>query len=130
MITRKFDAPRFCVATTKSRSFNDIVSALVILATDAQENRLYIPQAAQPTDHPGVVMVGQPVVGNWGAMCPMGIGVIVGFMERMATRWTSATTMAVIRWDDGHTSMEALEDIHPRGWRSPSGSPLGVFFAR
>lgn len=90
----------------------------------------YIPQAAQPTDHPGVVMVGQPVVGNWGAMCPMGIGVIVGFVERMATRWTSATTMAVIRWDDGHTSMEALEDIHPRGWRSPSGSPLGVFFAR
>ena len=40
MITRKFDAPRFCVATTKSRSFNDIVSALVILATDARENRL------------------------------------------------------------------------------------------
>lgn len=90
----------------------------------------YIPQAAQPTDHPGVVMVGQPVVGNWGAMCPMGIGVIVGFVERMATRWTPATTMAVIRWDDGHTSTEALEDIHPRGWRSPSGSPLGVFFAR
>ena len=27
-------------------------------------------------------------------------------------------------------AMEALEDIHPRGWRSPSGSPLGVFFAR
>ena len=27
-------------------------------------------------------------------------------------------------------SMEALEDIHPAGWRSPSGSPLGVFFAR
>lgn len=90
----------------------------------------YIPQAAQPADHPSVVMVGQPVVGNWGAMCPMGIGVIVGFVERMATRWTPATTMAVIRWDDGHTSTEALEDIHPRGWRSPSGSPLGVFFAR
>ena len=90
----------------------------------------YIPQAAQPTDHPGVVMVGQPVVGNWGAMCPMGIGVIVGFTESEGTRWTPAATMAVIRWDDGHTSMEALEDIHPRGWRSPSGSPLGVFFAR
>lgn len=39
-------------------------------------------------------------------------------------------TMAVIRWEDGRTSMEALEDIHPAGWRSPSGSPLGVFFAR
>ena len=69
-------------------------------------------------------------MGNWGAMCPMGIGVIVGFTEREGTRWIPAATMAVIRWDDGHTSMEALEDIHPRGWRSPSGSPLGVFFAR
>lgn len=55
---------------------------------------------------------------------------IVGFAEREATRWTPAATMAVIRWEDGRTSMEALEDIHPAGWRSPSGSPLGVFFAR
>lgn len=53
-----------------------------------------------------------------------------GFAEREATRWTPAATMAVIRWEDGRTSMEALEDIHPAGWRSPSGSPLGVFFAR
>ena len=59
----------------------------------------------------------------------MGVGVIVGFLEREATRWTPAATMAVIRWDDGQTSREALEDIHPAGWRSPSGSPLGVFFA-
>lgn len=90
----------------------------------------YIPRAARPAAHPGLVMVGQPVVGNWGAGFPMGIGVIVGFLEREATRWTPAATMAVIRWDDGQTSREALEDIHPAGWRSPSGSPLGVFFAR
>lgn len=90
----------------------------------------YIPQCAQPAAHPGLVMVGQPVVGNWGAGFPMGVGVIVGFLEREATRWTPAATMAVIRWDDGQTSREALEDIHPAGWRSPSGSPLGVFFAR
>ena len=55
---------------------------------------------------------------------------IVGFLEREATRWPPAATMAVIRWSDGRTSREALEDIHSAGWRSPSGSPLGVFFAR
>ena len=90
----------------------------------------FIPQAVQPADHPGLVMVGQPVAGNWGAMYPLEAGVIVGFAEREATRWTPAATMAVIRWEDGRTYMEALEDIHPAGWRSPSGSPLGVFFAR
>lgn len=63
-------------------------------------------------------------------MYPLEAGVIVGFAEREATRWTPAATMAVIRREDGRTSMEALEDIHPAGWRSPSGSPLGVFFAR
>lgn len=90
----------------------------------------YIPQAAQPTEQPAVVMVGQPVVGNWGAMFPLEAGVIVGFAEREATRWTPAAVVAVIRWEDGRTSMEELADIHPAGWRSPSGSPLGVFFAR
>ena len=75
----------------------------------------FIPQAVQPADHPGLVMVGQPVAGNWGAMYPLEAGVIVGFAEREATRWTPGATMAVIRWEDGRTSMEALEDIHPAG---------------
>ena len=48
----------------------------------------FIPQAVQPADHPGLVMVGQPVAGNWGAMYPLEAGVIVGFAEREATRWT------------------------------------------
>lgn len=76
-------------------------------AAPADPLSAYIPQDAQPSAHPGLVMVGQPVIGNFGAMYPQEVGVIVGFLER-----------------------EALEDIHPAGWRSPSGSPLGVFFAR
>lgn len=99
-------------------------------AVPADPLSAYIPQGAQPSAHPGLVMVGQPVIGNFGAMYPQEVGVIVGFLERGATRWTPAATMAVIRWSDGRTSREALEDIHPAGWRSPSGSPLGVFFAR
>lgn len=46
-----------------------------------------IPQDAQPSAHPGLVMVGQPVIGNFGAMYPQEVGVIVGFLEREATRW-------------------------------------------
>lgn len=99
-------------------------------AAPADPLSAYIPQDAQPSAHPGLVMVGQPVIGNFGAMYPQEVGVIVGFLEREATRWPPAATMAVIRWSDGRTSREALEDIHPAGWRSPSGSPLGVFFAR
>ena len=91
-------------------------------AAPADPLSAYIPQDAQPSAHPGLVMVGQPVIGNFGAMYPQEVGVIVGFLEREATRWTPAATMAVIRWSDGRTSREALEDIHPAGWRSPSGS--------
>ena len=40
IIIREFDAPKFFDAMTKSLSFKDIVSALVILATEAQENKL------------------------------------------------------------------------------------------
>lgn len=94
-------------------------------AAPADPLSAYIPQDAQPSAHPGLVMVGQPVIGNFGAMYPQEVGVIVGFLEREATRWTPAATMAVIRWSDGRTSREALEDIHPAGWRSPSGRPPG-----
>lgn len=74
--------------------------------------------------------VGQRVVCNCGAMFPLVDGVIVGFSEREATSWTPAGTMAAIRWEDGRQEYKALEEIHPAGWRSPGGSPLGVFFAR
>lgn len=89
----------------------------------------YILQGARSVERPAVVMVGQPVVGNWGAMYPLEVGVIVSFAEREATRWSAAATVAAIRWEDGRLDYEDLNDIHPVGWRSSSGSPLGVFFA-
>ena len=88
---------------------------------------------AETTGTPTVTVlasIGQRVVCNCGAMFPLVDGVIVGFAEREATRWTPAGTMAAIRWEDGRQEYKDLEEIHPAGWRSPGGSPLGVFFAR
>ena len=90
----------------------------------------YIPQDLQPAPQPAMVMVGQPVLCNCGAMFPDVRGVIIGFVEKEATRWTPAATMAVIRWEDGRQDYTSLAEIHPQGWRSSNGSPLGVFFAR
>lgn len=74
--------------------------------------------------------VGQRVVGNYGACAPLEGGVIIGFVEREATRWIPATTMAVVRWEDGRREYLKLSEIHPHGWRSTNGSGIGVFFAR
>lgn len=41
-------------------------------AAPADPLSAYIPQDAQPSAHPGLVMVGQPVIGNFGAMYPPG----------------------------------------------------------
>jgi len=113
------------------RASREYVEAPVEEAPTAQDPvAAYIPQALQPAPQPAMVMVGQPVLCDCGAMFPQVGGVIVGFMGREATRWTPAATMAVIRWEDGRQDCHELSDIHPRGWRSPSGSPLGVFFAR
>jgi len=90
----------------------------------------YIPQALQPAPQPAMIMVGQPVLCVCGAMFPQVGGVIIGFVDREATRWTSAATMAVIRWEDGRQDLHELSEIHPQGWRSRNGSGLGVFFAR
>lgn len=89
----------------------------------------FIPSGARPAQQPAAIMVGQPVVANCGAMFPLVAGVIVGFAEREATRWSAAATVAAIRWEDGRLEYRELGDIHPAGWRSSSGSPLGVFFA-
>ena len=86
----------------------------------------YIPKAPQPP----FLMVGQRVLANCGAAFPVVGGVIIGFAEQEATRWAPASTVAVIRCSDGRQDCRKLSDIHPQGWRSESGSPLGVFFAR
>ena len=90
----------------------------------------YMPQVLQAAPHPSMVMVGQPVLCDCGAMFPQVGGVIIGFVDKEATRWTPAATMAVIRWEDGRQDLHKLSDIHPQGWRSQNGSGLGVFFAR
>lgn len=90
----------------------------------------YIPQVLQAAPQPAMVMVGQPVLCNCGAMFPQVGGVIIGFVDKEATRWTPAATMAVIRWEDGRQDFHELSEIHPQGWRSQNGSGLGVFFAR
>ena len=90
----------------------------------------YMPQVPQAAPQPAMVMVGQPVLCDCGAMFPQVGGVIIGFVEKEATRWTPAATMAVIRWADGRQDFHKLSDIHPQGWRSQNGSGLGVFFAR
>lgn len=99
-------------------------------ATSPDPVSALIPRAARPIPQPDVIMVGQPVVANCGAMFPLIIGVIVGFAKREATRWRDAATVAAIRWEDGRLEYKDMADIHPAGWRSANGSPLGVFFAR
>lgn len=88
--------------------------------------------APAPQEVPATVVayVGQSVVCNCGAMFPVIDGKIVGFAEREATRFSPAATVAVIRWEDGRRECLELSRIHPLGWRSANGSPLGVFFAR
>lgn len=90
----------------------------------------YMPKAPQPAPQPPFLMVGQRVLANCGAAFPVVGGVIIGFAEQEATPWAPASTVAVIRWSDGRQDCRKLSDIHPQGWRSESGSPLGVFFAR
>ena len=82
---------------------------------------------AAPT---AIAAVGQRVVCVCGAMYAPANGVIAGFAEQEATRFSPAAVMARIRWEDGREEYEELSQIHPLGWRSANGSPLGVFFAR
>lgn len=100
-------------------------------------NREYTAEAVEAeTDRPAapqvtvLAYVGQRVVCVCGAMYPEINGVITGFVERAATRWSAAGTQAAIKWEDGRQEYRDLEEIHPMGWRSAGGSPLGVFYAR
>ena len=111
------EAPAEEAPAEEAATFSDPVSA-------------FIPRTAQPIPQPDVIMVGQPVVANCGAMFPLIVGVIAGFAKREATPWRDAATVAAIHWEDGRLEYKDLADIHPAGWRSANGSPLGVFFAR
>lgn len=71
---------------------------------------------------PVMVMLGQKVTGFWGAGIPIDTGKIVGFETR------KGEVFALIYWeDDKKFSHEKVSEIHPKGWRSPNGSPIGIF---
>jgi hypothetical protein len=67
------------------------------------------------------IEIGTKVEGNWGAMIPMSFGEVVSIVD-------NKVVVAFEDDEDGemmhHTT---VENIHPKGWRSVNGSPIGVF---
>lgn len=87
---------------------------------------------SQPADDGAViVMIGQRVECVCGACYPVEGGTVIGFVDVPDSRFSRGGVFALIRWDDrpDHPERVRLSDIHRRGWRSPNGSPLGVFVA-
>lgn len=90
---------------------------------------------SQSTDNAVIVMLGQRLELNCGACLPIQSGTVIGFYEAPETRFSRGGVRAVVRWDGTdetgpHTQHVELSKIHPHGWRSANGSPLGVFVAR
>lgn len=82
-----------------------------------------------------VVMSGQRLELNCGACYPLQYGTVIGFYESPETRFSRGGVHAVVLWDgSGETAPRKehveLSRIHPQGWRSANGSPLGVFLSR
>ena len=85
---------------------------------------------SQPADDGTVIlMIGQRVERNCGACFPVVGGTIAGFVDVPDGRFFRGWSFALVRWDDNPDVPERLRlcEIHRRGWRSPGGSPLGVF---
>lgn len=111
-------------------------------ATSAEEKAPEAPAKAAPAnvvmisqpadDGAAIIMIGQRVEANYGACFPTRSGIVVGFEEVPARRFSHGAIYAVIRWEDTPETPERvrLNEIHRPGWRSINGSPLGVFLAR
>ena len=78
-----------------------------------------------------VVMVGQRVERICGACYPPQGGTVIGFVSLLPdTRFFHGGVFAMVLYDGAKAPERVcLSDIHRRGWRSPGGSPLGVFVA-
>ena len=77
-----------------------------------------------------VVMVGQRVERVCGACYPPQGGTVIGFVSLPDTRFFHGGVFAMVLYDGAKAPERVrLSDIHRRGWRSPGGSPLGVFVA-
>ena len=88
-------------------------------------------EIAQPDDvNTVVVMVGQRVERVCGACYPPQGGTVIGFVSLPDTRFFHGGVFAMVLYDGAKAPERVrLSDIHRRGWRSPGGSPLGVFVA-
>ena len=88
-------------------------------------------EIAQPADvNTVVVMVGQRVERICGACYPPQGGTVIGFVSLPDTRFFRGGVFAMVLYDGAKAPERVrLSDIHRRGWRSPGGSPLGVFVA-
>lgn len=64
-------------------------------------------------------LIGQRVEANWGAMYPT----VEGLVDRHIGQ-----DRVVIKWDDGDCMEVQINDIRECGYRSPNGSPIGIFF--
>lgn len=101
--------------------------------SDPQPNNVIT--LSQSSDNTVVVMLGQRLELNCGACFPIQSGTVVGFFEAPETRFSRGGVCAVVRWDGTdetgpHMEHVKLSEIHPQGWRSSNGSPLGVFLSR
>ncbi len=88
-----------------------------------------------PAPETVVVILGQRLELVCGACFPVQGGTVMGFEDIPATRFSRGGIHAVIKWDGtdeypAHIEKVPLSEIHPRGWRSANGSPLGVFVAQ
>ncbi|MDF1495473.1 hypothetical protein [Caproiciproducens sp. CPB-2] len=93
--------------------------------------------SAEPkeSEKPIIIMIGQRLELVCGAYFPVQGGTVIGFEDIPATRFSRGGVHAVVKWDGtdefpAHIEKVCLIDIHPRGWRSANGSPLGVFVSQ
>jgi len=83
--------------------------------------------APAPVEHVVTMIVRKKVVGNFGACFPLEYGEIIS-LEAVSRAGRPAQNFATIRWENGNIQRRVrLEDIHEPGWRSPAGSPIGIF---
>ena len=85
----------------------------------------------QPEEEPSVEEAAvESVERICGACYPPQGGTVIGFVSMPDTRFFHGGVFAMVLYDGAKAPERVcLSDIHRRGWRSPGGSPLGVFVA-
>ena len=66
-----------------------------------------------------MIKIGTKLTGVWGAMISDSEGEVVSIIGNVAQ----------IAWDDDYENLDhvLIENIHEKGYRSPDGSPIGIF---